>query len=386
VKREHVQHHLARRAALIGLLGLAAAMGIGRFAFTPMPLMQARHSISLPQGAYLASANYVGYLLGALLSFALNSRPTSAAKFGLMAVAISTLAMAFTSFFPAWLALRLAAGIASAFVLVGISAWALTTLAQYERSTWSGWVFAGVGAGILFAGLAVLAIGAMGLSAATGWLVLGAAASLVALLATHLITDVTPAMKTTQAAPPNVLDRAAWRLIVCYGTFGFGYIIPATFLPAAARTLISDPTVFGWTWPVFGLAAATSTVMAASALGKLTPCGSWAFAQMIMAVGVALPAVEMSLASMIISAACVGGTFMVITMAGMQEALRIGGQSAPRLMAAMTTAFAIGQLAGPLTVTAADSAVEGIRGPSLLAAPLLVTALALLPGSETRKC
>ncbi|MEX0589923.1 MAG: YbfB/YjiJ family MFS transporter [Xanthobacteraceae bacterium] len=375
----------AQRAALIGLIGLAAAMGIGRFAFTPMlPLMQAHGSVSLPQGGYLASANYVGYLLGALLSFAVNPRPADATRLGLVAVAVSTLAMAFTSSFLAWLGLRLVAGVASAFVLVGVSAWALAVLAAHQRSTWSGWVFAGVGTGILVAGLAVFVIGTMGLAPALGWLVLGGAASLVALFVACSITDTAPSATALRAAAPSGLDRTAWRLIACYGAFGFGYIIPATFLPAAARALVNDPTVFGWTWPVFGLAAATSTVVAAVVLGNFAPRRSWALGQMIMAAGVVLPAVQMTLLSMIVSAVCVGGTFMVITMAGMQEARRIGGRSAPRLMAAMTAAFATGQLAGPLTVTAADSAAEAIRGPSLLAAALLFfAALALLPGSET---
>ena len=58
----------APRVALIGLLGLAAAMGIGRFAFTPLlPLMQASEGLTLTQGGWLAGANYLGYLIGALV-------------------------------------------------------------------------------------------------------------------------------------------------------------------------------------------------------------------------------------------------------------------------------------------------------------------------------
>src|SRR5262249_56809301 len=53
------------------------------------------------------------------------------------------------------------------------------------------------------------------------------------------------------------------RLVLCYGAFGFGYIIPATFVPAMARELVKDPLVFGWSWPIFGLAAALSTIVAA---------------------------------------------------------------------------------------------------------------------------
>src|SRR5580704_171659 len=173
--KDRAQRDLALHAALVGLAGLAAAMGIGRFAFTPMlPLMQIYDSVSLLQAGYLASANYVGYLLGALLCFASNPRPANAARLGLAAVAVSTLAMGFTSFFPAWLVLRLIAGVASALVLVGVSAWAF---AAHQRPTWSGWVYAGVGIGILFAGLAILVIGALGLAPAIGWLMLGGAAS-----------------------------------------------------------------------------------------------------------------------------------------------------------------------------------------------------------------
>jgi predicted MFS family arabinose efflux permease len=375
----------ALQAALIGMAGLATAMGIGRFAFTPMlPLMQLHDLVSLRQGSYLASANYVGYLLGALLLFAFNPPPARAAKFGLAVVAASTLAMAFTSSFSPWVVLRLIAGVASAFVLIGVSGWAMGVLAAHDRPGWTGWVFAGVGAGILFAGAVVLAIGATDLTPAVGWIVLGAAACCVALLAALLIEDMVPSRAVDMATPG--VDACAWRLIICYGGFGFGYIIPATFLPAAARSMISDPTVFCWIWPLFGIAAASSTALTSSILGNLQPRRAWTYGQFVMAFGVTLPAVQTTLFSIIVSAICVGGTFMVITMAGMQEARRIAAQSAPRLMAAMTAAFAAGQLVGPLTLTAVNSAVEAICRPSLFAASILfITALALLPNELRRR-
>jgi MFS family permease len=71
----------------------------------------------------------------------------------------------------------------------------------------------------------------------------------------------------------------------------------------------------------------------------------------VMALGVALPAFFSSLAAVIVAAICVGGTFMVITMVGMQTAKEFGAAHPGRLMAAMTAAFAAGQLAGPLAVS-----------------------------------
>ena len=375
----------ALRVALIGLIGLAVAMGIGRFAFTPMlPLMQAHDSVSLSQGGYLASANYVGYLLGALLCLVFDPRPIDAARFGLFAVALSTLAMAIPSSFAVWFPLRLIAGTASAFVLVGVSAWALTMLSVHCHAVWSGWVFAGVGIGILFAGLTALTIGALDFAPWVGWLLLGIIAAVAALFVARSITASEISLKALPATASRAFDRSGWRLIVCYGAFGFGYIIPATFLPSAARALVDDPIIFGWTWPIFGFAAAASTVAVALVLGKISPRHSWALGQIVMAFGVALPAVHPTLFSMIMSALSVGGTFMAITMTAMQEARRISGPSASRLIAAMTGAFATGQLVGPLTVTATGSAAEAIRGPSLIAATLLfLSALALMPGTAT---
>ena len=88
------------RPALAGLAALAAAMGIGRFAFTPLlPLMQAEGGMSLADGGYLASANYLGYLVGALTA----ARVRLALPVSLFAIAAATLAMGFTHGIVAWL-------------------------------------------------------------------------------------------------------------------------------------------------------------------------------------------------------------------------------------------------------------------------------------------
>ncbi|MGH6739234.1 MAG: YbfB/YjiJ family MFS transporter, partial [Bradyrhizobium sp.] len=61
----------ATAAASIGLLALASAMGIGRFSLTPLlPLMQQDAHLTLIVGGWLATGNYIGYLLGALLCIA----------------------------------------------------------------------------------------------------------------------------------------------------------------------------------------------------------------------------------------------------------------------------------------------------------------------------
>jgi predicted MFS family arabinose efflux permease len=369
----------APAAALVGLAGLASAMGIGRFAFTPLlPLMQGAGEVTLAQGGALAGANYLGYLAGAVACTVLAPAPHRAAAAGLAAVAALTAAMGSSGRLELWLALRFLAGVASAFVLVGISAWALPLLAAQRRGSWSGWVYAGVGIGITLAGFVGLGAGLLRAPPSRAWLVLGACSAAVALavwrpLAAH------PSASGRGGAASGARVSGAWRPVSCYGAFGFGYIVPATFLPAAARQLVPDPAVFGWTWPVFGLAAAVSTVAGSRFGGGRSPRRMWLGAQLVMAAGVLAPAIRTSVPTLLFSAVCVGGTFMVVTMAGMQEARRIAGPAAPRLMAAMTAAFAAGQLAGPFAVRLLPAAAAGpLAAAHAVAAAVLLLATLLL--------
>src|SRR6185436_2482385 len=140
--------------ALAGLAALAVAMGIGRFAFTPiLPMMQDDAGITLAQGGWLASANYAGYLAGALWAAAMPLRSEWAIRGGLLVIAASTVAMGLADTMPAWLVLRAAAGVASAWVLVHVSSWALEKPAPLDRPALNGVVYAGVGTGVAIAGL-----------------------------------------------------------------------------------------------------------------------------------------------------------------------------------------------------------------------------------------
>src|SRR3546814_16415570 len=71
----------AASLAFSGLVALAVAMGIGRFAFTPLlPMMQNDAGLALTQGGWLASANYLGYLIGALAAGMLRSEERRVGK------------------------------------------------------------------------------------------------------------------------------------------------------------------------------------------------------------------------------------------------------------------------------------------------------------------
>ena len=79
----------AWRAALACMVTLAVAMGLGRFAFTPMlPVMLHEGKLDLQAGGVLASLNYLGYFVGALSCAAIRFRPASMVRVGLVATAV----------------------------------------------------------------------------------------------------------------------------------------------------------------------------------------------------------------------------------------------------------------------------------------------------------
>jgi len=359
-------------AATAGLLALASAMGIGRFSLTPiLPLMQHDMGLTFAQGGWLATGNYLGYLLGALICMAFAPRPVHAIRWGLICVAVLTVAMGLSRSPLPWFAFRFSAGVASAFVLVGVSAWAMPILARCNKSQWSGFVFAGVGIGIVFAGLVGLAAGLDAWGSRLTWIVMGVvAAGLAFFLWRPLATNAIPADAVTSGM--SGVPRRALVAAACYGLFGYGYIIPATFLPALAREYIDDPAVFGWVWPVFGAAAALSTVAAARFGHRLAPWRLWTGAQWVLAAGVLAPVFSLNVVTLLTAAVCVGGTFMVITMAGIKEVLRVASSQASQGVGMMTAAFAAGQIAGPLTVSLLAGSSSAFSVASIIAALALV--------------
>jgi MFS family permease len=369
----------ATTAVCIGTLALASAMGIGRFSLTPiMPLMQQDLGLTLPQGSLLATGNYLGYLAGALICAAMAPRPASAIRWGLVCVGVFTLAMAPTHALPLWFAFRFTAGIASAFVLIGVSAWAMPILAHHDVGHWSGRIFAGVGIGIAFAGLVGLAAAIETWGSQLTWIALGiVACGLAAALWSPLVAEHRSVALPIVSAP-GPLSRRSLIVAACYGAFGYGYIIPATFLPSLARGYINDPAVFGMVWPVFGLAAAISTVVAARLLNRISAKQLWTGSQWILVIGVLAPVLAVNVSTLSIAALCVGGSFMVITMAGIKEAMRLGGAHAARAVGVMTASFGLGQIAGPLIVGFFAGSSGARVMPSLLAVAALVVSNVVL--------
>ena len=387
---------------ILASTALAVAMGIGRFAFTPiLPLMIQEGTVHLAQTAWLSSSNYIGYLVGALSLLKSNRHPLFVVL-GLTLVTLTTWLASLSSF--GWLlVLRFLAGVASAWVLVSISAFAINWLKSRQVIS-SGLIYTGVGIGITLTGLIcsyfifqsatvnVAAQSSLSPLSSRLWQYLGVIALLATLLVTFLLAKINSKSPSTAAAkanpskatltnptsssipPPAKLKLA--NVLTAYGLFGFGYILPATFLPQIAKQWLSGQSYL-LIWPFFGLAAALSVVLSQGLqrrYNNVSLLGVWRVSQIIMAVGTLLPALWQSLAGLMLSALMVGGTFMVVTMAGLQVAAsQVTHYPKYNLSALMTASFAFGQLIGPLTALIAT-------GKNIWLALLPVSAIVLLNG------
>ena len=334
----------------IAAIALAVAMGIGRFAFTPLlPLMVRDGSLAQSAGAWLAASNYLAYLAGALTASRLGLSLPMLMRASLVGIVMATAAMGAFHGLAAWLILRFVAGVLSAYTLVATSAWALQHLTRAASANLSGMIYAGVGLGIALTGLFCVVAAQPGVPAGQLWLELGVlAAFAVACSSPFVGRPLETSALARSTSHPDVTLGPYTGVVVCYGVLGFGYILPATFLPALAREVVDDPQLFGLAWPVFGVAAALSTIATARLFGRANRLRVWAVGHLLMAAGVTLPSVWLAPVTIAIAALLVGSTFMVVTMIGMQEARAWAPANPTALLGLMTAAFAIGQLAGPV--------------------------------------
>ncbi|MBF9067693.1 YbfB/YjiJ family MFS transporter [Streptacidiphilus fuscans] len=327
-----------------GASALAVCLGVGRFVYTPiLPLMHSQAGLSAPVGAVVATANYLGYFVGALLTVLapLTFRTRAMLRTCLVALVVTTAGMTLTSTLEVWFMMRALSGAASAVVFVI----AVNAMLRTPGAAKEGWTFAGAGVGIALSGLLVVSA-PFGHDWKAAWWCAATLSVVLAVGAWSLPTGVVvPATNARPEAPRPRTTRLFLALIVSYFLEGVGYIIAGTFLVAAVTQ--TAPGFADLAWVLVGLAAIPGCVLWAG-LSRRWPRAVLLPATLaLQAVGVALPALSSSSAAALVAAVLFGGTFMAIGMI----VLPIGAQLRARgSVAVLTVAYSLGQIVGPLLV------------------------------------
>ena len=351
----------ALHIALAGMLSLAVVMGLGRFAFTPlMPMMLHESRLNLQEASWLASANYFGYLLGAVLCMlqphiwkryhypALSS--ARMVRIALITIAALTTSMALDS--PvSWTYFRFITGSMTAVGFVYTSSWCLAHLAQRNASTTGGIIYAGPGVGITISGLFASVMVAYDYHAAQGWCAFG----LLAAIATAIVWRV---FQDDETSPEIIHQQASIiltggtnsekiALTAAYGLAGFGYIITATFLPVIARAALPGsiwPDLF---WPILGIGVATGAILSSRIPSRIDQRQLLIVCYVMQALGVVMSNWSPTLFGFAMGSILVGLPFTAITFFVMQIGRNLHPQSAASMIGLLTASFGACQIAGP---------------------------------------
>lgn len=357
-----------------GIIALAAAMGIGRFAFTPiLPAMQRATGLDTAQAGLLAAANYAGYLVGALLLTIATPRTARRGLLlaSLVAVTLTTTLMALTSNLALWSAIRFVSGLASAGVFILASGAVLALLRRTGHAARSGWLYSGPGLGIALSGLAVLAldrrIGWRG-----DWLLLAAVSAAALYPCWRWLPRDEPPITTAATTPtPQPLPRAPLGLLgAAYFLEGLGYIVTGTFLVAIVNGQPGLATVGSAAWIIVGVAAIPSSVLWALLGGRIGFARALAFAYIVQTGGILLPLLGGPGAALA-SAVAFGGTFLGISALSLALAGQLAPHAAARLIGLLTAIYGLGQVIGPI-LAGFIAARAGSFGPALIAAAAII--------------
>ena len=371
--------------AAAGAVAMAAAMGFGRFSYTPiLPGMISGVPLSAADAGFIASANFVGYLVGAVLAAYgwAAGRERRMALLSLLANAILLATMAATDSVVIFAVIRFLAGMASAFAMIFTSAIVLSHGAAAGNDHVQAAHFGGPGAGIALSSIMVFLIGLGFHDEPGGWRVdwiggaLYCAASLVVVF---LLLPSAPAQSAQAGKEPALVwNRPMVLITLSYGLFGFGYVITATFLVTIARLSAAGPFVEFLCWLIAGLTSAVSLFAWKPLVRSLGLGGVYVTALLVQAAGVLATVALPHSAAPLIGGALFGVTFLAVTAYGLQIGRKLSPESPRRILAMMTAAFGVGQIVGPVVAGWIAERTGSFTGPTVIAAAALIVCAALV--------
>lgn len=364
------------------MVALAMAMGLGRFVYTPiLPGMMEELGLSASDAGLIASVNFAGYLLGAILASLIGGlgRERLIGMAALVANAVLLVAMALTENLHAFIVIRFLAGMASAFVLIFLITLVMRHLVTAGRGDLQDVYFGGVGIGMASSSLLVGWLAAVD----AGWQAAWIWTSVVAFLGSALVfvlVDEPRGSRGVAAEGALPMTPAMVRIIIAYGFAGFGYVVTATFLMAIVRQGEAGTSAETLVWTVTGIAAAISVWFWNRIARRTGKANAFAGACVFQAIGVAASVAVGGVAGPLIGGALLGLTFMATTALGFQIAHELADGTQRRAVALLTVAFGVGQILGPMIAGYVADRTGTFTAPSMLAAAVLVAAAIVARG------
>jgi predicted MFS family arabinose efflux permease len=335
-----------------GIFSLILAMGVARFAYTPLlPIMQQQAGLGLAEAGWLAALNYAGYLSGALIASLISDLVLKDRlyRIGLVVAIVSTAMMGLTTDPWVWMLSRFIAGLSSAAGMLLGTGLILNWLIRHNHRPELGIHFRHRPGHRRLLGRR-LADGRQ-LDWREQWFAFTALACLliVPALAWLPAPDTSPLTKRRADArqPPSRLYLGLF--MAAYFCAGFGYVISATFIVAIVNKLPGLPGRGRWlSSPSAWRRRQPASTGISSPATSATQCADPR--RLLQIVGIVLPVAVGGLIPTLFGALLFGGTFigmvsLVLTMAGRYYPTRPA-----KMMGKMTLSYGAAQIIGPAVV------------------------------------
>ena len=375
-----------------GIFTLVIAMGIGRFSYTViLPYMQETFAFSRATAGFLATSNYLGYLVGALVAgrLQLADKRIPFLQIALVMSILTTAFMGFTDTIMVWYVLRFISGVMSAFIFVVAASLVLDQLARIGKAHLSGLFYSGVGMGIALSAIIVSPIHAIFNWNGT-WIALALFCIILFIFIIIFIQPVTSSAqqkgstaKASPKAPPAIWMK--W-LIIAYSLEGLGYIVTGTFIVSIAEESTSFHGDAAFVWFVVGVAAIPSCIVWSKLAQRYGYVRTLLISMLFQGLGIVLPAFATTTITLYISAFIFGATFMGITTVATTLARQISPVNSHQILGYLTAGYALGQMLGPSLAGALANYTNSYQYALFGAtAVIVVGALCLISGLKYEK-
>jgi MFS family permease len=336
-----------------GVCSLILAMGIARFAYTPLlPVMVQEANLSYAGGGWLAAINYSGYLTGVIIaSFISNTiLKDRLYRYGMIVAVVSTAMMGITPDFTIWAISRFIAGLSSAAGLMLGSGLILNWLIRHNHRSELGIHFSGIGFGIAACSAAAIFM-VQDTAWDAQWFILAALGVLLLIPALAWFPppptdEITLKFSATMRhAPPNAKFMRLFT--AAYFCAGFGYVVTATFIVSIVNTIPALADKGGWVFLVIGLIAAPSCILWDFVARKTGDVNALVIAGTLEVVGIITPVFGWGMAGAMIGAVLYGATAIAIVSLTLTMAGRYYPAQPAKMMGKMTIAYGVAQIIAP---------------------------------------
>ncbi|EGQ0328069.1 YbfB/YjiJ family MFS transporter [Staphylococcus pseudintermedius] len=343
------------RQLALGMIALFIVIALGRFAYTPiLPFMQLDTGLDNKSVGLLATFNYLGYLIGAMLPiFYIMKNKVFDLKCYLLLNVATMLLFGVTDHFVIWSLLRLLNGISSGAVFVLASNIVLEALHLARREGIAGLLYSAVGLGLFSSSLFIFLYTDVTHWRET-WIWLGSVAFILTLIIIICLREnpTLPEPASHKAHGPENVIRYSKKFYIpfaiAYFCEGAGYIITGTFLVAIVKTMPTLSEYAALSWMFVGLGAIPATVLWSMIGQRIGICLSVILAFLLQIVAVLMPIFTVNAFAIALSSMIFGATFLGLTTLFMSKSHQITFETkGNNLVAVMTLIYSVGQMIAP---------------------------------------